>query len=93
MLESARRQAGLSRAALWWAYFALGGEATPLQLAAILDGDVVPSRRDHALLSQALNERFMELGQDSPVPPPAAHHAPGDVLDIGHNASWDGPGH
>jgi hypothetical protein len=68
MFEAARQQSGLSPAGLWWAYFALGGAATPLQLAAILDGEVAPTRRDHDLLSHALNERFTELGLDSPVP-------------------------
>jgi len=68
MYESARQRSGLSPAALWWAYFALGGQATPLQLAAILQGEVAPSPHDHDLLSQALNERFTDLGQDSPIP-------------------------
>jgi hypothetical protein len=68
LFESARQRSGLSPAALWWAYFALGGQATPLQLAAILQGEANPNPHDHDLLSQALNERFTDLGLDSPVP-------------------------
>lgn len=66
--DQARQRAQLSPAELWWAYFALGGTATPLDLEAILAGTETASRIDHDLLAQALNERFVDYGQNHPVP-------------------------
>ena len=66
--EQARRAAQLSRTELWWAYFGLGGNATPLQLRDFLTGATRPGRPDHDRLAQALNERFSEIGLDSPIP-------------------------
>ena len=68
MLEAARQQAGLTPADLWWAYFGLGGTATPLQLASFLNGLAEPGPIDHDLLSVVLNEHLTELGLNSPVP-------------------------
>jgi hypothetical protein len=67
-METFRHQADLTASELWWAYFALGGNATPHQLDDFLTGTVPSGRGDHDLLAQALNERFTSLGQDSPVP-------------------------
>lgn len=58
----------MSATELWWAYFALGGNATPLQLTAFLAGVARPKRRDHDRLAQALNDQYADLGSDSPVP-------------------------
>jgi hypothetical protein len=63
MFESFRRRAGLSPIALWLRYFALGGNASPEQVAEFLAGTSRPERGDHNLLAQALNERFMDLGR------------------------------
>jgi hypothetical protein len=68
--DAARQRARLSATALWWGYFGLGGMATPLEFAAFLSGEVQPGDRDRGLLSQALNDRFIELGMDSPMPTP-----------------------
>lgn len=68
MFEAARLELRLTPAALWWAYFELGGTATPLEFGAFLSGATQPGRGDHERLSQALNERFSELGQDHPIP-------------------------
>jgi hypothetical protein len=76
MLEAARQQAGLTPAGLWWAYFGLGGTATPLQLAGFLNGLAEPGPIDHDLLSVALNEHLTELGLNSPVPSFDAWTAP-----------------
>jgi hypothetical protein len=75
-LDQARQRAQLSPAELWWAYFALGGTATPLDLEAILAGTETASRIDHDLLAQALNERSIDYGQDHPVPYSDTHSAP-----------------
>ena len=67
-LERARRDAGLSHGELWFRYFELGGMSTALQLEAFLCGILEPSVHDHDFIALALNERFVELGGDHPVP-------------------------
>lgn len=68
VLEAARVQAGISTLDVWMAYFALGGMEPLPVVTSILKGTVVPSDSDYDLLAQALNERFMDHGQDHPVP-------------------------
>lgn len=68
VLEAARVQAGMGAAEVWYAYFALGGMASPQVVRSILQGEVVPEDADYDLLAQALNERFMDRGSDHPVP-------------------------
>jgi hypothetical protein len=67
-MDAYREQADLTPDELWWAYFALGGNATPRTVAGYLNGDAVPGRSDHDVLAHALNERLTDLGQNSPVP-------------------------
>jgi DNA-binding SARP family transcriptional activator len=63
-----RRVAELTDAELWARYFSLGGMGSPADLEAYLGGGVAPSRRDRAVLAQALDERFSELGYaDAPT--------------------------
>lgn len=68
LLETARQQAGLSVLELWLAYFALGGLAMLGDLEAILAGRTRVERHDHDLLALALNERFLDMDLDHPVP-------------------------
>lgn len=68
VLEAARVQAGLSLNELWIAYFALGGAETAGVVRAYLIADIDPGLIDFDVLAQALNERFMDLGGDHPVP-------------------------
>ncbi|HEX2053435.1 MAG TPA: hypothetical protein VHJ78_06900 [Actinomycetota bacterium] len=68
VLEKARRDAGLSLDELWLRYFELTGQASLLELEAYLRGALIPDRLQHDLIAQALNERFLELGMDHPVP-------------------------
>jgi hypothetical protein len=49
-------------------YFGLGGMSSTLEVEAFLHGALVPSVHDHDLLAHALNERFVELGGNHPVP-------------------------
>jgi hypothetical protein len=42
--------------------------STGLQLEAYLYGALRPSRHDHDIIAHALNERFVELGGNHPVP-------------------------
>jgi len=67
-LDQARRDAGLSHGELWLRYFELGGMSTALQLEAFLYGALLPSANDHDVVAHALNERFVELGGNHPVP-------------------------
>ena len=68
VLDAYRRDAALSHGELWLRYFELGGMSTGLQLEAYLYGALLPSRHDHDLIAHALNERFVELGGNHPVP-------------------------
>lgn len=67
-LDRFRQQADLSRGELWMRYFALGGMSTAFQLEAYLYGALLPSSHDHDVIAHALNERFVELGGNHPVP-------------------------
>ena len=67
-LDRARCDAGLSHGELWLRYFELGGMSTPLELEAFLYGILEPTVHDHDIIALALNERFVELGGNHPVP-------------------------
>lgn len=49
-------------------YFELGGMSSALELQAILYGALRASAHDHDVIAHALNERFVELGGNHPVP-------------------------
>jgi hypothetical protein len=68
VLDRFRLDAGLSHAELWLRYFELGGMSTSLEVEAFLYGALEPSSRDHDMIAHALNERFVELGGNHPVP-------------------------
>ena len=76
LLDAFREQAGLSHGELWLRYFELGGMSTALQVEAFLYGVLEPSVHDHDIVAHALNERFVELGGNHPVP--YADDEPGD---------------
>ena len=50
------------------ALFRLGGMSTAMELEAFLYGALQPSAHDREVIAQALNERFVELGGNHPVP-------------------------
>ncbi|MGH8987362.1 MAG: hypothetical protein ACRDXC_02030 [Acidimicrobiales bacterium] len=68
VLDRYRRDAKLSPGELWLRYFELGGMSSALELQAILYGALQPSVHEHDLIAHALNERFVELGGNHPVP-------------------------
>ena len=68
VLDRARIEARLSHEELWLRYFELGGMSTDVQLEAFLYGALEPSMHDHDVVAHALNERFVELGGNHPVP-------------------------
>jgi hypothetical protein len=66
--ETARQQAMLTFDDLWIRYLALGGYASQAEIKDYVEGSSDPSNQDYDLLAQALNEKFMDLGMDCPVP-------------------------
>lgn len=65
-------EAGMSRSAmsfeeLWLRQVAVGGHAGELEVEAYLLGLLNMDDYQHDLIAQALNEHFVELGQDHPV--------------------------
>jgi hypothetical protein len=68
VLDRARQEAGLTHGELWLRYFQLGGMSTALQVEAFCYGALQPSNHDHDVVAHALNERFVELGGNHPVP-------------------------
>jgi hypothetical protein len=68
VLDRYRRDAGLSHGELWLRYFELGGMSNAIELEAFLYGALQPSVHDREVIAQALNERFVELGGNHPVP-------------------------
>lgn len=67
-LDEYRRDALLSHGELWLRYFELGGMSTAFEVEAFLYGALCPSTHDRDLIAHALNERFVELGGNHPVP-------------------------
>jgi hypothetical protein len=49
-------------------YFELGGKAGPLELEAILHGLLRPDSYQYNVIAHALNEHFMDRGENHPVP-------------------------
>jgi hypothetical protein len=68
VLDRSRQDTGFSHGELWLRYFELGGMSTALQVEAFLYGALQPSPHDHDVIAHALNERFVELGGNHPVP-------------------------
>jgi hypothetical protein len=68
LLDSYRIEAQLSNSELWLRYFELGGMSTGVDLEAFLLGFLQPSIHDHDVIAHALNERFVEMGGNHPVP-------------------------
>lgn len=68
VLDSYRQEADLTHGDLFLRYFALGGMSSSLELEAFLFGVLEPSPHDREVIAHALNERFVELGGNHPVP-------------------------
>src|SRR4051812_3810027 len=67
-LNDERRRAGLTITQLWVRYFALGGNASVLELEGYLYGALRPEVLEHDRIVHAINERHQEQGDDHPVP-------------------------
>jgi hypothetical protein len=68
VLDRARSDAGLTVSELWLRYFSLGGIASPVEVEAYLHDALTPTRHEYDVLAHAINERYVELGGDHPVP-------------------------
>ncbi len=66
-LDQGRRDAGLSHGELWLRYFGLGGMSTALQLEGYLYGALLATPHDRDIVVHALNERFVERGDEQRV--------------------------
>jgi hypothetical protein len=58
---------GMSFSELWLRYIAVSGTIGELELEAYVLGLLVPDSFQHNLIAQALNEYFIDAGQDHPV--------------------------
>ncbi len=67
-IADGRRRLGLSALGLWTAYFAVGGNGSLSDVTEWLSGATELSVRDYNLLAQAMNDHFVVLGLDHPVP-------------------------
>ena len=66
--EHARQVAGLSKVELWANCIAMGANFGEDELSAFLREDRKPTREEHNLIAQALNEQFIDKGMNHPVP-------------------------
>jgi hypothetical protein len=60
-------RSGMSYQDLWWQQFAIGGDASALELEAYLLGLLKLSPYQHDLIAQALNEHYLDHDEDHPV--------------------------
>jgi hypothetical protein len=67
-LDHARHQLGWSVETLWLAYAGLGGSASLRKVGEFLRTGSGLTARQYDYLAQALNDCFVENGQDHPVP-------------------------
>ena len=65
--EAARQHLGLSYLDVWIQYFALGGNLDADQLTDYLRGERDVSDVDHNVVVHALNEVFVDRGDDHPL--------------------------
>jgi hypothetical protein len=81
----------LTVAELWLRFFALGGEASELEVDAYLNGAMSLPALQHDMLAQAINERLDEIA--ALRAPYSADFMPLDYLHgyIGRNSDYGGP--
>lgn len=60
-------RSGLSYDDLWLRHIAVSGTTGKLELEAYVLGLLVPDAHQHNLIAQAINEYFMDIGDDHPV--------------------------
>jgi hypothetical protein len=66
-LEDGMRLSGMSYQELWLRHIAVSGTIGELELEAYVLGLLVADDFQHNLIAQAINEYFLDQGQDHPV--------------------------
>ena len=66
-LQAGLQLSGMTFPELWLRYIAVSGTIGELELEAYVLGLLVLDDYQHNLIAQALNEHFLEQGQDHPV--------------------------
>lgn len=66
-LEDGMRLSGMSYQELWLRHIAVSGTIGELELEAYVLGLLVADDYQHNLIAQAINEYFLDQGQDHPV--------------------------
>lgn len=66
-LQDGMRLSGMGYPELWLRHISVSGTIGELELEAYVLGLLVPDSYQHNLIAQALNEYFLEVGQDHPV--------------------------
>jgi hypothetical protein len=66
-LQDGMRLSGMSYRDLWLRHISVSGTLGELELEAYVLGLLVPDDYQHNLIAQALNEFFIDLGEDYPV--------------------------
>lgn len=66
-LAEGQRELQMSDDELWTRCLAIHSDLTPEQIRQHIDDDECPHPREHNIIAQALNDAFVELGQDHPV--------------------------
>jgi hypothetical protein len=66
-LADGMARSGLSIPQLWLRYVAIGGSATASQLRDHVVNETCTDDHEHDLIAQAINETFLEKGEDHPV--------------------------
>jgi hypothetical protein len=66
-IEDGLELSGMSMQQFWLRQVSVGGTAGSMETEAYVLGLLTPEPYQYDLLAQALNEHFVELGQDHPV--------------------------
>jgi hypothetical protein len=66
-LEAGMRLSGMSYSELWLRHVSVSGNIGELELEAYVLGLLKPDNYQHNLIAQAINEYFLDLGQEHPV--------------------------
>ena len=66
-LQAGMRRSGMDYPELWLRYVAVSGDAGELELEAYVLGLLTADAYQYNVIAQALNEYFIERGEDHPV--------------------------
>lgn len=66
-LAEGLQASGMDFRELWLRYIGVSGDAGPFEVEAYVLGLLAPGTYEHDLIAQAINEWFIERGQNHPV--------------------------